>query len=78
MWFINLSVLKELSGFSVVALWSDIDDVRQARQALAARDGEILPLSTGKNLKQFCRLERHVCVDTTSAGGNTALLAAQS
>ncbi|MEM8540944.1 MAG: aldehyde dehydrogenase family protein, partial [Pseudomonadota bacterium] len=68
--------LETLSGFDVVALWSDEADLRQARKALAARKGAIIPLACSKEMASYCVMERHVCVDTTAAGGNASLLAA--
>jgi RHH-type proline utilization regulon transcriptional repressor/proline dehydrogenase/delta 1-pyrroline-5-carboxylate dehydrogenase len=49
---------------------------RALRQALAARDGAILPLWTSPDMARLQPVERHVCIDTTAAGGNAALLAA--
>ncbi|WOJ97057.1 bifunctional proline dehydrogenase/L-glutamate gamma-semialdehyde dehydrogenase PutA [Congregibacter brevis] len=70
--------LKSLSGIAVVALWSDEQDLRKARQALAARDGALVPLVTADDLEGYCVHERHTCIDTTAAGGNASLLAADS
>lgn len=71
--------LSGLDGIDVVALWSDRSDMRAARQALSARDGAIVGLACGPDdLAARCRLERHICIDTTAAGGNAALLAAES
>lgn len=58
-----------------MALWSDDDDLRAARKAMAAREGKILPLVATEDLESYCRLERHTCIDTTAAGGNASLLA---
>ena len=69
--------LSNLSGFDGVALWSSVDDLRTARQALAERKGPLIPLISTKDMKQLCVLERHLCIDTTAAGGNASLLAAQ-
>ena len=67
--------LKTLEGVDVVALWSDDADCRAARQALAAREGMLLPLATDPTtLAARCIIERHVCIDTTAAGGNATLL----
>jgi RHH-type proline utilization regulon transcriptional repressor/proline dehydrogenase/delta 1-pyrroline-5-carboxylate dehydrogenase len=68
--------LSQLSGVAVVALWSQDADVRAVRQALAARSGPLIGLSTGDDLAARCRIERHICIDTTAAGGNAQLLAA--
>ncbi|MBT26425.1 MAG: bifunctional proline dehydrogenase/L-glutamate gamma-semialdehyde dehydrogenase [Rhodobacteraceae bacterium] len=70
------ALLAHLPGLALVALWSEDEDVAQARQALAARQGALVGLSTGQDLAARCRLERHICIDTTAAGGNAQLLAA--
>ncbi|NDV01891.1 bifunctional proline dehydrogenase/L-glutamate gamma-semialdehyde dehydrogenase PutA [Pseudoroseicyclus tamaricis] len=70
--------LGRLKGFEAVALWGDEAAQRAARQALAARDGMLIPLLTGPEMGPRCRLERHVSIDTTAAGGNAALLAQSS
>ncbi|MCH8169138.1 MAG: hypothetical protein IIC03_14600, partial [Proteobacteria bacterium] len=43
--------------------------------ALAAREGALLALIAEPGQPERYALERHVCVDTTAAGGNAALLA---
>ncbi|MGR3292140.1 MAG: aldehyde dehydrogenase family protein, partial [Paracoccaceae bacterium] len=70
--------LAELQGFSAVVLWSSEHIQRLARIALAARDDAILPLIVERDFAERCLLERHICIDTTAAGGNAALLAAAS
>ncbi len=72
------SALSDLHGFAGVALWSDPADQRAARVALASRDGAILPLMCERHFGERCRVERHICIDTTAAGGNASLLAAVS
>jgi len=67
--------LGTLSGFDLVALWAAPEDLRAAHIALAGRDGLIIGLASGLDLAAKCRLERHVCIDTTAAGGNARLLA---
>ena len=44
-------------------------------RALAAREGEIVQLVTGLPDLAHVAHERHLCVDTTAAGGNATLLA---
>ncbi len=68
--------LATLSGFAVVALWGDDADLRAARLALAERAGPIIPLCSGQDLASRCIIERHICIDTTAAGGNATLLSA--
>lgn len=67
--------LAKLNGFDAVALWSDVRDLSEARKALADRDGQIIPLISTDEMRPFCLLERHICIDTTAAGGNASLLA---
>ena len=73
--FLSRPALEKLSGFDVVVLWGLPDDLRAARRALAARPGPLIPLVTARDVTNRCRLERHVCIDTTAAGGNAALYA---
>ncbi len=72
--FLERSRLAHLSGFDAVALWSDEDDLRAARRALAGRDGPLIPLITERDMMPRCVIERHVCIDTTASGGNVSLL----
>lgn len=69
--------LEFLKGFDAVALWGDEGAQRAARVALAAREGPILPLITNADdMASRCVHERHICINTTAAGGDAALLAA--
>ena len=45
------------------------------RQALSARHGAIVPLLMDKKFKQWLVCEQSICINTTAAGGNPALLA---
>lgn len=72
------AALATLAGFDAVALWSDTADLRAARIALANRDGAILPLLSERDIAPRSVVERHICIDTTAAGGNAQLLAAMS
>ncbi|MFT5639740.1 MAG: RHH-type proline utilization regulon transcriptional repressor/proline dehydrogenase, partial [Paracoccaceae bacterium] len=67
--------LVHLNGFCAVAYWGDTQVQKEMRHALASRVGQIIPLATGNDLAAKCRLERHICIDTTAAGGNASLLA---
>ncbi len=66
--------LRELTSFSGVAYWAADEYAKQLRRALAARNGEILPLIDQSDMADRCVLERHICIDTTASGGNVALL----
>ena len=49
--------------------------LRPWRQALARRDGPIVPLIASEADAGRLILERHICIDTTASGGNAELLA---
>ena len=74
--FLPRDALRSLRNVALVALWSDVQDLTAARVALAARDGTLIPLVGSRNLAEKCFHERHVCIDTTAAGGNASLFAA--
>ena len=67
-------ILTALDGISGVLWWGDIETGRKIEMALSNRDGPIIPLIPGRPDPARVRAERHICVDTTAAGGNTALL----
>ena len=71
---IDLHRLENIEGISGVLWWGDEDTAREIERHLARRDGPILPLIPGLPDKARVVGERHVCVDTTAAGGNAALL----
>jgi len=68
------ATLTTLAGFSGALWWGGSEAGRPYAEALAARPGPILPL-IGTPDSGHVRLERHLCIDTTAAGGNAALLA---
>ncbi|TWH01206.1 L-proline dehydrogenase /delta-1-pyrroline-5-carboxylate dehydrogenase [Mesorhizobium sp. J18] len=59
----------------LVAASGDIDALKAVRQALAEREGPIIPLVSEVIHPAAYAHERAVCVDTTAAGGNASLLA---
>ncbi len=65
-------------AYGGVLWWGDDDTGRAVEQALAARDGPIIPLIPGLPDVARVLVERHVCVDTTASGGNAALLSSAS
>ena len=66
--------LTRVSNISAVVLWGNDEDQIQARTALAKRSGSIIPLICDHDFAEQCTIERHICIDTTAAGGNTRLL----
>ena len=71
-------VLTALSGISIVAAAGTSDWTRALRIALAKRDGPIVPLVTEIIGPDRYVSERHLCIDTTAAGGNASLLASST
>jgi RHH-type proline utilization regulon transcriptional repressor/proline dehydrogenase/delta 1-pyrroline-5-carboxylate dehydrogenase len=74
---LSREALAQLRHIDGVALWSSKEDLNNARRALAQRDGAIIPLMTSSDMALQCIIERHICIDTTAAGGNASLLASQ-
>ncbi|RYH01898.1 bifunctional proline dehydrogenase/L-glutamate gamma-semialdehyde dehydrogenase PutA [Salipiger sp. IMCC34102] len=70
--------LTALDGLAGAIWWGDESRGRAYAQALARRAGPLVGLVTAVPDKAHVTHERHVCVDTTAAGGNAALLAAVS
>ena len=68
-------LLETLTPLAGVLWWGDAATARAYDLALARRPGPILPLVTSLPDAGHALLERHLCVDTTAAGGNAALLA---
>ena len=68
--------LRSGKGFAAVAWFGDTAGLRQVRLALSEREGALLPLLTRPAEIGRLQLERHVCIDTTAAGGNASLMAA--
>ena len=67
--------LSTLDGIAAVACCADYNVLATLRVALARRPGPILPLISEPAAGERYVVERHVCVDTTAAGGNASLLA---
>jgi len=67
--------LAQINGIGAVASYATGEVLRALRQSLALREGALIPLICESGQPERYTLERHVCVDTTAAGGNAALLA---
>ncbi|UWQ09777.1 bifunctional proline dehydrogenase/L-glutamate gamma-semialdehyde dehydrogenase PutA [Aliiroseovarius crassostreae] len=70
--------LTALTGIDGVVSWAEDAPLRDMRRALAARSGALVALITDEDFGPRCLMERHICVDTTAAGGNASLLAQAS
>ncbi|MDC0434240.1 bifunctional proline dehydrogenase/L-glutamate gamma-semialdehyde dehydrogenase PutA [bacterium] len=72
---IDLQCITTLDKLAVVAASGTSDWTSDIRNALAARTGPITPLETQTLSPTRYFIERHLCIDTTAAGGNASLLA---
>ena len=75
---VDPDALATLAGLALVAASGPPDWLRALRRALSRRDGPIVPLVTALVDPERYVLERHLCIDTTAAGGNASLLAASA
>jgi len=67
--------LADLPPFGGLIWWGDTETARAYALALASLAGPLVPLITGAPDSAHAVFERHLCVDTTAAGGNASLLA---
>ncbi len=67
--------VTDLPNIAGVIWWGDADTGRAFETALSQRSGPITALITAMPDAAHVLHERHVCIDTTAAGGNAALLA---
>ena len=67
--------VTQMPLLSAVIWWGDVATGRDLETALSQRPGKIVNLITGIPDAGHAMHERHVCIDTTAAGGNAALLA---
>lgn len=72
---LQAETLTSLPPFAAALWWGDEAVGRSFEQALAARQGPLVPLITAMPDPGHVLAERHVCVDTTASGGNAQLLA---
>jgi len=75
---LNPRHLEHLAEFDGVIHWGSREQQSKARQALARREGPILPLICSEAVEFACFDERHVCIDMTASGGNAELLVESS
>jgi len=72
---VDAVTLGALKGIAAVAAAGVSDWTRDLRVALAQRPGVIVPLENQIIAPERYVVERHLCIDTTAAGGNASLLA---
>ncbi|MCL7943773.1 bifunctional proline dehydrogenase/L-glutamate gamma-semialdehyde dehydrogenase PutA [Marinobacter sp. ATCH36] len=73
---LEADAVETVDGFEAIVSCAKPTFLKPYRQALMKRDGALLPLITEHKLDQRYVIERHLCVDTTAAGGNASLIAA--
>jgi RHH-type proline utilization regulon transcriptional repressor/proline dehydrogenase/delta 1-pyrroline-5-carboxylate dehydrogenase len=71
---IDPNAVSDMPNIGGVLWWGDTKTARAIEIALSKRNGPIIPLITGLPDTTRVLAERHICVDTTAAGGNTTLL----
>ena len=71
---IDPQTLTNLQPLAGVIWWGDTDTGQAIEQALSKRTGPITAMIAGQPDAAHALLERHVCIDTTAAGGNADLL----
>ena len=71
---INPEALINLQPLAGVIWWGGTDTGQAIEQVLSKRTGPITAMITGQPDAAHALLERHVCIDTTAAGGNADLL----
>jgi RHH-type proline utilization regulon transcriptional repressor/proline dehydrogenase/delta 1-pyrroline-5-carboxylate dehydrogenase len=74
---LSAEALMSVPGFDAVVSQADRETLREYRIALSAREGRLIPLICEENAAERLVLERHLCIDTTAAGGNASLIAAE-
>jgi RHH-type proline utilization regulon transcriptional repressor/proline dehydrogenase/delta 1-pyrroline-5-carboxylate dehydrogenase len=75
---LTAQALRLSSGFDAVLSQADTRTLQAYRLALAEREGVLIPLITEADDAKRLVVERHLCIDTTAAGGNASLIAAGS
>lgn len=71
-----VDAIQSVQGFAAVCYNADSAQLREVRIALSKREGALLPLITEIEQPERFVIERHLCIDTTAAGGNASLIAA--
>ena len=71
---VEADTLSTVQGVDCVAAAGCTDWTRPLRQALAKRNGPIVSLEIDDIAPARYVIERHLCIDTTAAGGNANLL----
>ena len=76
--YVEAATLSEIGTFDAVMSQAHDEQLSAYRLALAEREGKLIPLICEIDALDRLIVERHLCIDTTAAGGNASLIAAGS
>ena len=74
--FVEPDTIDALQSIDAIAVSAGTDITMDYKKQIAARYEHIMPVMCEVNNPVRYTVERHVCIDTTAAGGNATLLAA--
>ena len=73
---VESEALTACRNFAAVISCADAQCLSDYRKALSSRQGILVPLISEMLQHERYQIERHLCIDTTAAGGNASLIAA--
>jgi RHH-type proline utilization regulon transcriptional repressor/proline dehydrogenase/delta 1-pyrroline-5-carboxylate dehydrogenase len=76
--YVEADTLRDIKAIDAVMSQAQHEQVNAYRIALAEREGKLIPLICEIDALDRLIVERHLCIDTTAAGGNASLIAAGS
>ena len=76
--YLEADTLRDLGGIDAVMSQAQPQQLQAYRIALAERQAKLIPLVCEDGVLERLIVERHLCIDTTAAGGNASLIAAGS
>jgi len=76
--YVEASTLRDFDLVDAVMSQARDEQLKAYRLALAEREGKLIPLICEIDALDRLIVERHLCIDTTAAGGNASLIAAGS
>ena len=76
--YVEAATLSEIRAIDAVMSQAQHEQLGAYRLALAEREGKLVSLICEIDALDRLIVERHLCIDTTAAGGNASLIAAGS
>ncbi|XOV84400.1 MAG: bifunctional proline dehydrogenase/L-glutamate gamma-semialdehyde dehydrogenase PutA [bacterium] len=71
---VQIDSLAAIDSVSVVSARGNTGWLGALRRCLASKNTQIVSVESGVNAGENYLVERHICIDTTAAGGNVALI----